>query len=304
MQNRREDFDKLRREYEETEAPPFGLNMIKTAIERGKADRRKRKVRTFVRSLSACAAALVLGLFLLPRVSEDAAFAMSNMPILSSFVGVDASEEIQVLSADGRYYADVTIPRVIELDKGNQKSLYTETDSLQNINLEIGAITHQLIREFDDAMEQDAGSAELVIKYELPKTTEQYFVLKLITYVGSGSGYEKDYFYTFDQNSGKRIFLQDLFAEDSDYVGLISENIKEQMKSRMAADSEEVYWLSNSVTPELAPLAFDKIEENQAFYINEENQLVIAFSEGDVGPMAMGTVEFVIPSEVIEQIRL
>lgn len=40
-----------------------------------------------------------------------------------------------------------------------------------------------------------------------------------------------------------------------------------------------------------------------SFYLNEKNNVVIGFNEGDVAPMYMGTVEFEIPAEVLENIR-
>ena len=46
-----------------------------------------------------------------------------------------------------------------------------------------------------------------------------------------------------------------------------------------------------------------EITEETSFYLNEDNHVVIAFNEGDVAPMYMGAVEFVIPSEVLEDIR-
>ena len=44
------------------------------------------------------------------------------------------------------------------------------------------------------------------------------------------------------------------------------------------------------------------ITEDTLFYLNEEEQLVISFNEGDVAPMYMGVVEFLIPEEVVKDI--
>ena len=40
-----------------------------------------------------------------------------------------------------------------------------------------------------------------------------------------------------------------------------------------------------------------------SFYLNEKNNVVINFDEGDVAPMYMGSVEFEISSEVLSNIR-
>ena len=45
---------------------------------------------------------------------------------------------------------------------------------------------------------------------------------------------------------------------------------------------------------------FSAVTDDTAFYVNGDQKLVIVFNEGDVAPMYMGAVEFVIPPEVTE----
>ena len=45
------------------------------------------------------------------------------------------------------------------------------------------------------------------------------------------------------------------------------------------------------------------ITDETSFYINESGNIVICFNEGDVAPLYMGCVEFVIPDEAIKGIR-
>lgn len=70
------------------------------------------------------------------------------------------------------------------------------------------------------------------------------------------------------------------------------------MKEQMAADENVTYWLDSDI-PEWD---FKSITADTTFYINEEGRLVIVFDEGEVAPMSMGSVEFVIPTEVIQDI--
>jgi len=37
--------------------------------------------------------------------------------------------------------------------------------------------------------------------------------------------------------------------------------------------------------------------------LNQNNEVVVCFNEGDVAPMSMGCPEFVIPNEVLAEIR-
>ena len=48
---------------------------------------------------------------------------------------------------------------------------------------------------------------------------------------------------------------------------------------------------------------FTEITDETGFYLNDKGEVVISFNEGDVAPMYMGCVEFVIPDEVLAEIR-
>lgn len=139
----------------------------------------------------------------------------------------------------------------------------------------------------------------MTVKSEVIATTDQYFTLKLMCYQAAGSGAEWDYYYTIDLATGQRLSLSDLFKEGSSYISVISENIKAQMKEQMAADENVTYWLDSDM-PEWN---FTEITDETGFYLNDKGEVVISFNEGDVAPMYMGCVEFVIPDEVLAEIR-
>ena len=168
------------------------------------------------------------------------------------------------------------------------------------INEEIQAITEPFIEEFKVNLENEEGYQDLIVESEVINSTSEYFTLKLICYTASASGAELNYYYTIDLNTGERILLEDIFAEETDYVTPISENIKLQMEEQMAADENVYYWLHD----EMEEFNFTKIAEDQSFYLTENGEVVICFNEGDVAPMYMGVVEFVIPQEVIKDIRI
>ena len=48
---------------------------------------------------------------------------------------------------------------------------------------------------------------------------------------------------------------------------------------------------------------FKAITEKTSFYLNEKDNVVIGFDEGEVAPMYMGAVEFEIPAQVLRDIR-
>ena len=94
--------------------------------------------------------------------------------------------------------------------------------------------------------------------------------------------------------------LADLFKEGSDYITPICENIKKQMRDQMASNDDTKYWVDDE---EISDWDFEKITKSADFYVNETGEVVICYNEGDVAPMYMGSVEFVIPEDVLSDIR-
>ena len=47
---------------------------------------------------------------------------------------------------------------------------------------------------------------------------------------------------------------------------------------------------------------FDKISENQKFYINNDGKIVICFDKYEIAAGAQGSPEFVLPDEVVNDI--
>ena len=75
---------------------------------------------------------------------------------------------------------------------------------------------------------------------------------------------------------------------------------REALQQQMAEDDGKMYWVDNAEVPEWN---FDKITDETSFYLDSDGHLVICFNEGDVAPMYMGCVQFVIPDEVVADIR-
>ena len=78
----------------------------------------------------------------------------------------------------------------------------------------------------------------------------------------------------------------------------ISEDIKKQMREKMAEDENLYYWVDDEITE----LNFQKIKEDQNFYLNEDGQIVICFDEYEVAPGYMGLVQFTIDNSVVSDI--
>jgi len=295
LQNLKTEYHKLRMSDEQIEK-------MKRKIEKGKRDRnRARRNNTVIRwamAAAACAALFVV----LPNTSVNVAHAMSRIPLLGRLVDVVTYRDYSY--EDERHNAQITVPEiVVQLPEGGEEAAPEVRENMartaEEINAQMQQISGQLIEEFEEGLKYEEGYQDMVVTSEIVSSTENYFSLKLICYQGAGSGAEWDYFYTVDLNTGKQLSLSDLFAAGADFITPVSNNIKEQMRTQMAEDSMKMYWVDYTDIPEWN---FEAITEETSFYLNDEGSLVICFNEGDVAPMYMGCVEFVIPPEAVEDI--
>ena len=312
-------INELKKEYMEKEMSPQQVEAMKAAMEKAKADQTKGNKMVVYRRCMAAAAGFALAFVILPNTSGTVAYAMSKIPVLGGLVEVVTFRDYQY--EDDRNVADVKVPEfemALQEDETEQfvtkdlagealmeeESLQAKEDALEKsmdeINLEIQAITEPFVEEFKANLENEQGYQDLIIESEVVNTTDEYFTLKLICYTAGASGAEWNYYYTIDLATGERMQLKHIFADGADYITPISENIISQMREKMAEDEMNMYWLDD----EIEELNFKSIKEDQAFYMNESGNVVISFNEGDVAPMYMGVVEFVIPDEVIADIRI
>lgn len=296
--DRKREWEQLKQEYQETKMSEEQLASYKKAIA---GTSRKTGGRALKFSLGA-AAAVFAAFLILPNTSPAIAYAMERVPVLGNLVSVVTFRDYQYDS--DRHMADVKVPQIVvdeteETENGSQ-TVKTAKETAKGINKEIEQISQELIQEFKENVKDQEGYQDIMINSEVITATEEYFTLKLICYQGAGSGAEWDYFYTVNLKTGERMSLSDFFKEGEDYKKAISENIKKQMKEQMTADENVIYWLDNQDIPEWN---FETITDDTGFYINENGEIVIAFNEGDVAPMYMGCVEFVIDSEEVAAMR-
>lgn len=299
-----ETIEMMKEKYDQVEMNTEQMDRMKSRMEEAKQDKREKKKKRMLRRGSAAAAA-VAAFILLPNLSGDVAYAMGRIPVLGKLVEVVTFRNYQYESE--RHNADIQVPELVaddalSSDKNNTGDAQVQENikkTTEEINAEIQKITDQIVAEFEENKKDEEGYQDVMIKHEVINTTEDYFTLKLICFQASGSGAEWDYFYTIDLNTGERLELKDLFQDGADYLTPISENIKEQMRQQMKEDDMMYYW----VDEDIEEMNFDSITDDTSFYINGQNQIVIAFDEYEVAPGYMGCVEFVIPDEVTADIR-
>lgn len=283
-----------KKEYEEIKVPENMKERMEASIARAKKDKRKIKKVKLWKTCTSAAAVLAIVL-VLPNTSQTAAAAMQQIPLLGNLFKITTVREYQV--DEERNMANVKVPQVEVQDStdGNTDAdrAAQAKESADAINFDIEEETNKLIDEFKESMKNEEGYQDIYIDSKVLTDNDRLFSLELILYQGAGSGYEQHKHYTVDKLTGKELTLKDLCGND--YVDTISEEVKKQMKEQMAADESVKYWLDDPDVPEWN---FDKIAEDQDFYVDAEGHVVICFNEYDVAPGSMGCVEFTMPQTV------
>lgn len=296
------ELQSLKKEYHKQQMSEEQFEKLQQTIEKAKmADSTKRNNKNVVKfavSAASLVVVFVAGFIILPNTSSTVAYAMEQIPVIGKLVKVVTFRNYEYESK--RHMADIEVPEIV-LDEQVANSDVPETleQSLDEINTEIQGITDEIVEQFETYLEEEEGYQDVIVKSEILATTEEYFTLKLLCYQGAGSGYQWNYYYTVDLTTGERLKLRNLFVEGADYITPISENIKEQMQKQMDEDEMVCYWLND----EIEEWNFKAITDETHFYLNADGNVVIGFDEGEVAPMYMGTVEFEIPAEVLENIR-
>ncbi len=289
----RDTLQEMRKGYEEIPVPNKGREMVEQTIERAKRDKRRKRKLIWLRNTAAGAAAAFACIIVLANSSPQIAHAMEQVPVLGAVVRAVTLRTYE--AKEGDYEADAEIPQIVA--EGGQGEL---TEGTEEINMDIQQFTDQLISEFEaDRKEYTDGRESLDISYETVVDNERLYTIKVWAVQTAASGAETVRYYTLDKTAGRQLHLKDLFEEGSDYVSVLSDLIKSQMRAQMQADEGKVYFLDDEDVPESN---FEKIQEDQNFYINEGGHLVIVFDEYEVAPGYMGVVSFEIPTEEIAEI--
>ena len=287
-------LQQLKKEYIETPIPKELDFLVNKALRDSGIYNKKRK-NIFKRG-SIVAASIGISIAILTvGVNSSAVLAatLSKIPVVGSIVKVLTFREYTV--NEEKYKANIKVPSIEGLENKDLESSLNEKYLSENKELygEFIADMKNLKKNGDGHLGVDSG---YVIK------TDNDNILSIGRYVVNTVGSSSTTFKydTVDKKKEILITLPSLF-KDSHYVEIISENIKKQMREQMKSDSNKIYWVADA-SKEKTMEIFDKIMENQNFYINPQSKLIISFNKYEVAPGYMGVVEFIIPTEVIADI--
>lgn len=263
---------------------------VRKSIEIGTKKERVITMRTWMRRAATSAAVVAIGFVGSANLSPAFAKAMSDVPVLGGIVKVVSFRQFDF--NEENYQANIEVP-VIEgmsnktLEQSlNQKYLEENKKLYNQFEAEVAEM-----KQFEEGGHLGVDSG-----YDIKTNNEQ--ILSIGRYVVNtvASSSTTVVYDTIDKKNEVLITLPSLFKNDS-YIKAISENIKAQMRERMANDDSLVYWIENE---DETVEGFQSISDQTQFYITDQGKLVISFDKYEVAPGYMGVQEFEIPTEVLQ----
>ncbi len=282
-------MESIKREYEEKTASDELKARIHKAM---KAEPEPLQRRAQWKTVIGLAASLAIAFTVSLNLSPVFAATIADIPGMNGVVKVLTLGRYVV--DEGGFQADIATPKIEGLlDKALQDKLNAQfKDNANAIIAGFEADMKALKEDFPDEevhMGVDSG-------YILRTDTKDYLAIDtyIVNVVGSSSTVHK--FYTVNKHTNALVTLPSLFKEHADYITPISSYLKDEMKRQNAA-GENQFWIEDEFSD-----PFEKIKEDQSFFMNETGQLVICFDKYEVGPGSSGCPEFVIPDSVLMDI--
>ncbi|MFJ5624527.1 DUF3298 domain-containing protein [Peribacillus loiseleuriae] len=277
-------LEKLKRSYMDISIP----NELDDVVNRALQAQPKKKKAVYKWSIGTAVAAILLTATV--NLSPSAANAMSNIPLIGKVIDVITFQEWNE-ERDNHASMDIKVPKITGLDNSGLET---------KLNKKYVEESKQLYQEFTNTLAKlkEGENANMAVNsgYEVLTDNDTIFSIRRYTVITQASSSTEMQFDTVDKKNQVLLTLKSLFKNES-YIDVLSENIKAQMVEQMKADPNKIYWMNDD-----EPERFEKIDKDQNFYINDQNKLVIAFDQFEVAPGYMGSVEFIIPTDIISDI--
>lgn len=291
-------LEEMRQDYENIKIPADLRQRVETGIRQAKEEKqmkKKSKVIVYTGRIAGGVAAAMLMITVMANSGAAIAHAMAKIPVIGAIAEVVTFREYE--SSENNMEADIKIP---EVSVKNEDGTVNE-ETTQKINKSIQEYTDEIIARYEadvKAAGEGEGHMNVELDYSVITDSDRLFSIRFDQLLVMASGAQMVKIYHIDKQTGEMIGLDGLFREGADYVTAVSENIKEQMREQMAADESVMYFLDSDM-PEWD---FQTVKEDNTFYVNENGRLTIVFDEYEVAPGYMGSVEFEIPTEVVQDL--
>lgn len=262
----------------------------------------KTKRRRLPAFLKTVVAACFIFSAILPNVSEKSAYALQSIPGLGRYFQLITIRKYSF--HDGSHSAEVQAPylaveaKEAKSDSAGESAKFgsaeenAKSGSAEKINADIAKITDELIQEFKEDLTKSEHK-NLDVQSEVILNSDEYYVLSLSVLQEEGDSYTLNHYYTVDKHSGELLTLSELFPYTANYKEILTEEVKKQIKEHNRS-SEDKYFVQDGEDEE----GFREVTDEQSFYINADKHLVLVFPEGEIAPMSMGEVQFIMPLSI------
>lgn len=281
-------LDDLKQAYDRIPVPDDFDEFMDAAIEKGKMQNRRKR---HSRSLRLVFAAAVVMYLVVLNTSPAFAKAVFKVPIIREVSKIlcvrDYREEDAVQSLH------VKIP-VIK-NTGNTKmekqvnaaiSKYINA-TIKNIQKEHKELTENYKKDNKTAIMKTSIS----IDYKITVNKGNLLSFQIITTYSANTSYQERQIYNLDLKTGNVITLENLFPNS--YKKMIDSTIKKQIQAIQKKDKNALFFTGKD--------GFTGIKNNQNFYIDDHNNVVILFEKYEIAPGYMGKQEFKIPCKNIQK---
>lgn len=294
-------LEEMRQNYENIKIPAELRQRVEAGIRQAKEEtkmKKRSKVIVYTGRVAGGVAAAMVMITVMANSGAAIAHAMAKIPVIGAIAEVVTFREYESTDNNNNMEADIKIP---EISVKNEDGTVNE-EATQKINKSIQEYTDEIIAQYEadvKAAGEGEGHMNVELDYSVITDSDRLFSIRFDQLLVMASGTQMVKIYHIDKQTGEMIGLDGLFKDGADYITVLSENIKEQMKERMAADESLVYWVDNE---DMSEWNFESIKEDNTFYVNENGKLTIVFDEYEVAPGYMGSVEFEIPTEIIQDL--
>lgn len=291
-------LEEMKQDYENIRIPEELKKRVEMGIREAKEEKnmkKKSKVMVYTGRVIGGVAAAMLVITVMANSGAAIAHAMAKIPVIGAIAEVVTFREYE--SSENNMTANIKIP---EVSITNEDGTVNE-ETTQQINKSIQEYTDEIIAQYEadvKAAGEGEGHMDVELDYSVITDSDRLFSIRFDQLLVMASGTQMVKIYHIDKQTGEMIHLDGLFKKDADYITAISENIKQQMREQMAADEMITYWVDSDM-PEWN---FESVKEDTTFYVNEAGKLTIVFDEYEVAPGYMGSVEFEIPTEVVQDL--
>lgn len=280
-------LDDLKKEYDRIYVPDDFDEFMDIAINSGKQQMRRRLHIRLIRLAFAATAIIYLVIL---NTSPAFAKAVFKVPIIREVSQLLCVREYK--EEDAIQSLSVKIPVV--KNTGNAKM---EKQVNAAISEHIDATVKQIQQEHKEFMNNykkanttPVMKTSISIDYKITANKGNLLSFQIITTYVANTSYQEHQIFNLDLKTGKELTLQDLFHDS--YKSLINTEIKKQIQSIQRKDTNALYFTEKN--------GFTGIKNNQQFYIDNANNVVIIFEKYEIAPGYMGEQEFKIPCKNVQ----